>query len=72
MFRNKYRIIRDRFCGFEVQIKRWWFPVWYQCISERGDSVNTHSSIADAKLFISRHKEGLIPVHTNYVVETDL
>jgi hypothetical protein len=30
-FKPKFRIVEDRFAGFEVQIKRWWFPVWIQC-----------------------------------------
>lgn len=39
-----YRIVTDKFCGYEVQAKRWWFPFWMQC-----DFKNTHVSIKDAE-----------------------
>jgi len=44
--KTKYRIVCDNFSGFEVQKKRWWFPVWMQV------GINTHSSIENAKAFI--------------------
>ena len=52
--KNKYRII---FVGFpvahyEVQIKRWWLPFWYQV-----DFVNIHFGVEEAEQYIERHKE---------------
>lgn len=38
----KYRIVHDKYCGYEVQVWRWWFPVWLQ------PECNTHMSIAAA------------------------
>ena len=26
----QYRIVRDTYNGYEVQVRRWWFPVWVQ------------------------------------------
>ncbi len=39
-----YRIVRDRFAGYEVQIWRWWWPFWVQA----GFS-NTHASVERAE-----------------------
>jgi hypothetical protein len=42
---NEYRIVRDRYAGYEVQIRRWWFPVWLQV------GINTHRTIEQAEEF---------------------
>lgn len=39
----KYRIVRDRFAGYEVQSWRWWFPFWCQ------PTTNTHCTVEDAE-----------------------
>lgn len=50
--KNKYRIVTDKYAGFEVQIKYWWLPfLWFQC-----GMVNTHVSIEKAKEYIAKHK----------------
>lgn len=38
MFKNKYRVVQDTYCGFEAQVKFWWFPIyWFQlCKYGRG------------------------------------
>ena len=51
-FHSKFRIITDNFNGFEVQIKRWWFPFWVQC--NYYDLVNSFSSIKEAKDWIKK------------------
>lgn len=51
----KYRIIKDSYSGFEVQIWKLWFPFWIQC-----NWVNTHSSIERAKNFIEIHKKKVV------------
>ena len=50
MFNNKYRVVKDRYCGFEAQIKFWWFPfIWWQISSTgRGIGINTNSTITRA------------------------
>jgi len=48
----KYRIVTDRYAGFEVQVRYWWFPVWIQ------SPINTHPSLEDAKQFINKLKTG--------------
>lgn len=47
---TKYRVVRDNYCGFEVQIWKIWFPFWCQI------GINTHSSLERAKDFITSHK----------------
>lgn len=49
----KYRIVTDSYLGYEVQVWRWWLPVWVQA----GFS-NTHSTIDRAKQFAERHAKG--------------
>ena len=49
-FSNKFRIITDEYNGYEVQIKRWWFPFWVQCW--KNGSVNSFTSIDKAKDWI--------------------
>jgi hypothetical protein len=40
----QYRIVRDTYAGYEVQVRRWWFPFWVQL----GFS-NTHTSVERAE-----------------------
>lgn len=55
--KNKYRIVKDCYRGFEVQFKRWWFPMWFQC--HHIGSVNSFNSLESAKKFIELHRKGL-------------
>ncbi|MCU7531580.1 hypothetical protein LRM64_20430 [Prescottella equi] len=41
---SEYRIVRDAWAGYEVQVRRWWLPFWVQ----KG-FTNTFSSIEDAR-----------------------
>ncbi len=50
--KNCYRIVSDDFRGFEVQIKRWWFPFWVQK-HHYPYSVNTFGSLDEAKKWIT-------------------
>lgn len=47
--KNKYRIVQDRFAGYEVQIKRWWVPFYWSMYQYS----NTFSSIKNAKKWLS-------------------
>lgn len=62
--KNKYRIVKDHYLGYECQIKRWWFPVWYE-LSDKNLWTNTFPTIDEAKQFIEDHKK------SNKVVWTD-
>ena len=47
--KNEYRIVTDSWLGYEVQIRRWWFPLWLEI------DTNTHPSIERAERFAERH-----------------
>lgn len=53
MFKNKYRVVRDRYCGYEAQVKRWWWPFWKEL-----DGINTWRSLEQAEAFCIRHAAG--------------
>lgn len=53
MPKNQYRIVKDSYGGYEVQIKKWWFPFgWRQC------DINTHTSIKKAEEYAMQHSIG--------------
>jgi len=45
---KEYRIVTDRFSGYEVQCRSWWWPFWHQPIT------NTHCSIERAEEYARR------------------
>ena len=45
-----YRIVTDKYLGFEVQSRRWWSPFWNQV-----DGCNTHWSIEIAEEFLRQY-----------------
>lgn len=45
----EYRIVTDSYNGFEVQVRRWWWPFWSQA-----DFCNTHTTIENAEAFARR------------------
>lgn len=51
----EYRIVRDNYRGFEVQIRRWWWPFWKQV-----GFTNTHYSIEEAEQFAADHARGYV------------
>jgi hypothetical protein len=54
MVLKKYRVVRDNYCGYEVQTWRFWFPFWVQ------GRVNTHRSIEEAKEYIKKLKDKVV------------
>ena len=48
----EFRIVRDRFAGYEVQRKTWWWPFWRQ------GAANTHDSLFDAEEYARRWAKG--------------
>lgn len=51
--KNRYRIVSDKYAGYEVQIKYWFLPFWIQA-----DFTNTFRNIDRAKEFMEKHKRG--------------
>jgi hypothetical protein len=62
--KKQYRIVRDRFGGFEAQYKPRWWPFWRQCSQfGPGAGVNTHCSLSDAVEFAKWHAAGAVVQH---------
>lgn len=49
--RNRYRIVRDNYAGYEVQVWRWWLPFWVQ------PTINTHSTVDGAEQWAKQWDE---------------
>jgi hypothetical protein len=49
----EYRIVKDEYCGFEVQARRWWLPIWFQV-----GFTNTHRTLKGARKYAERHASG--------------
>lgn len=49
--KTKFRIVTDRYAGFEVQKKNWYSFFWFQV-----DYVNTHETLQDALDFLRETK----------------
>ncbi len=49
MLRRKYRIVEDRWAGFEVQAWSWWWPVWTM------PECNTFRTVEKAEAWAVRH-----------------
>jgi hypothetical protein len=54
MFKKRYRIVRDTYAGYEVQVKRWWWP-WWTC-----HGFNTHLSLESAKRYAEQLKNPVV------------
>ena len=50
LFRTKWRVATDAYNGFEVQVRRWYFPVWIEFFT------NTHPSFECAMIMILANK----------------
>lgn len=51
----EYRIVADSYLGFEVQIRRWWWPFW----AEVG-LCNTHSTLEKAEAYALHHANNFV------------
>lgn len=47
---NKYRVVRDRYLGYEAQFRPWWSPIWLQCYG-----VNTSRTLDRAEALCREH-----------------
>ena len=52
--KRRFRVVTDKHAGFEVQIKKWYYPFWSQV-----GVINTQSTIEEAKEFIEETKKEL-------------
>ena len=43
LFKTKYRVVTDAYCGFEAQFKYWWSPIWRQT-----GGTNTSATLEEA------------------------
>ena len=46
--KTKYRIVTDKYAGYEAQVWRWYWPFWCEIW------VNTHKTIERARKYIDR------------------
>jgi hypothetical protein len=49
MFKRKFRIVSDRYAGFEVQSWIWYFPFWIEA-----GGVNTFETVEQAELYAKK------------------
>ncbi len=52
---KKYRIVRDRYLGYEAQFKTTWWPFWRQCFG-----TNTAATIDRSKKIIETHMKEVV------------
>lgn len=43
-FKTKWRVVTDEWCGFAIQKKFWWFPVWFYQTRDGSYGPGTWSS----------------------------
>ena len=50
-FETRYRIVTDRFAGYEVQSRPWWWPFWDMV------SANTSCTVEEAEFWLRSYLE---------------
>lgn len=53
-FGRRYRIVRDSYAGYEVQVWRWYWPFWSEL-----NFCNTHFTVEEAEEY-ARVQEGQV------------
>lgn len=66
-FSNKFRIVTDDFNGYEVQIKRFWFPFWFECWQT--GIVNSFTSVEKAEQWVNNKRPKAIKESKSKVVK---
>jgi hypothetical protein len=56
LFDTEYRIVTDKYSGYQAQYRLWWWPLWLECSRNGGWGVNTNASAFLAKKLIDQHK----------------
>ena len=59
--KRQYRIVTDKFAGYEVQKRLWYFPFWFQIKGEHGTISNTHKTIEKSEKLIQMDKTNSRP-----------
>ena len=54
--KRQYRIVTDRYAGFEVQKRLWYYPFWFEIKDQNSFIANTHFSIEEAEELIKIDK----------------
>lgn len=49
LLQPRYRVVTDVYNGYEVQIWRWWLPIWIQA------GTNTHQTMEHAVWYAKAH-----------------
>lgn len=49
-FETKYRVVIDKYLGYEAQFKYWWMPIYFQI-----GGCNTFPDMESAKSLCKRH-----------------
>jgi len=57
MFKTRYRIVKDRYCGYEVQQWCWYWPVWVCCAFS-----NTHTTVERAERWLDGYRNRVVKV----------
>lgn len=57
MFKTRYRIVKDRYCGYEVQQWCWWWPVWTTCAFS-----NTHTTVERAEAWLAGYRKLVVKI----------
>lgn len=56
MVKHKYRIVRDNYCGYEAQVKYWYWPFsWVQL-----QGTNTHLTADLAEAYINKFRQPVV------------
>jgi hypothetical protein len=63
-FDTKYRIVRDKYSGYEAQYRPWWFPIWVELDKAGiGNGTNTCKTIERAREICCLHRQGKVVEH---------
>jgi len=60
--KNKYRIVKDGYAGYEAQVKRWWFPFWVQI-----GFANTNTSVERARVVCDNHANKFVEIYEPHI-----
>ncbi len=66
--RTEYRIVRDSYSGYEVQVREWWWPFWKQF-----GGTNTHRTLNAAKDYMKKGATRVVygPLTLRAILEDD-
>lgn len=57
----KLRIVKDNYCGYEVQVWNWWWPFWRQA-----SYANTHSSVENAEEWAKNYQKKFVVKYLDF------